>query len=145
MPTGPDEIWASGVGAELIAPSAPKQEQGWITTEKPGAGHMNWKFNQYDQWIDFLANGGATVTRATLAAWKAVTRTGAGFELVRGVGLVYFDPSATDYPDDVNVFQQTSGTGRGFLELAHPDYLSGQLMDIFGTADLTDLYSLLNP
>ena len=110
-------------GALLSAPSTAKQQQGYLAAERPSANHFNWLFNILTDWIVYFANGGAITLRATLAAWKAVTRTGAGGEIINeGGGFVRFDETATDESGE-GFYAQTTGAGVGVVELASPDMI----------------------
>lgn len=110
-------------GALKSAPSDVKQEQGYIPDEKPSAQHFNWLFNILTSWIVYLSNGGAITFRATLAAWKAITRTAVGGETINeGGGFIRFDDTATEEPGE-GFYEQDTGAGRGVLELASPDMI----------------------
>lgn len=119
--TGSGSVTSSG--ARRKKPSSAKLGLGFKMPEKISDGHLNWLFNRCTEWIDYFANGGAITFRATLAAWKAVTRTGAGGEIINeGGGFVRFDETATDESGE-GFYAQTTGAGVGVVELASPDMI----------------------
>lgn len=110
------------------APSLAKRLLGWIAREYPPANWLNWWMNLVGQWVDYFANGGALVLRASYEAWKAIDRTDAeeGNEIVKGQGLFRFDPDATDEPGE-GFLEPDTGSGLGIIESPHPDAMAAML------------------
>ncbi|PIQ23668.1 hypothetical protein COW64_22985 [bacterium (Candidatus Blackallbacteria) CG18_big_fil_WC_8_21_14_2_50_49_26] len=130
--SGTDETGSSASAAILAGaprkkePSASKKALGARSPEKPSDGHLNWILYWVCAWIEYFANGGSIILRSGIAAWKAVTRTFSGAELIQGQGWYRFDPDATDEPGE-GFIPQDSGAGLGIIESAHPDAMAAML------------------
>jgi hypothetical protein len=114
------------IGANKTPPAPQKQAQGAIPGEKPGAGTENWYRNLVGQWISYFAAGGAMVLRTGLSAWRAITRSTEGAELIHGQGFYRFNPDATDTPGE-GFLEPDTGAGLGIIESAHPDAMAAML------------------
>lgn len=65
--------WATGVGADVVTPSVPKQGVGWIS-EKPALQYFNWLFKFIYLWIAYFENR----TDALLLGFDAIVGSGTG-------------------------------------------------------------------
>jgi hypothetical protein len=109
MPTAPSQSanWAdNGTTAVVVDPGATKQALGWVGTEKPSEGHMNWILYVHGKWIQYLGDVWSYIQNPT------TTLTYSGRRLTRAdwpTGRLVFNYAATGARISSIVLQPAGG------------------------------------